>query len=147
MSNSNKNTKSAEMKDRLRIALEMNDKKPIDLVNALGIPKSAISQYLSGKSKKMDSDRFYSICAYLNVSEGWLMGFDVPIERPVDKKTEEEEKDIIADAMDRMEKDKELFATVERLMYDKEFFEVVKLLGNLKKEKLNAVKELLQSSS
>ena len=63
MSNSNKNTKSAEMKDRLRIALEMNDKKPIDLVNALGIPKSAISQYLSGKSKKMDSDRFYSICA------------------------------------------------------------------------------------
>lgn len=142
MNNSNKNTKSAEMKDRLRIALEMNDKKPIDLVTALGIPKSAISQYLSGKSKKMDSDRFYSICAYLNVSEGWLMGFDVPIERPVDKKTEEEN-DIIADVIDKMEKNKEFFATVERLMYDKEFFEVVKLLGNLKKEKFNAVKELL----
>ena len=71
----------AELKTRLQTAMDMNNKKSVDIVNDLGIPKSAISQYLSGKSKDMDSRRLYKICSYLNVSEAWMMGFDVPMER------------------------------------------------------------------
>lgn len=70
-------TKST-LKDRLKEALEMREKKSVDLVRDLKIPKSAISQYLSGKSQNMDSERLYKICNYLNVSEPWLLGYDVP---------------------------------------------------------------------
>lgn len=70
-----------ELKDRLQIALDLKEKKPADLSKDLKIPKAAISQYLSGKTKKMDAKRIYSIAKYLNVSDAWLMGFDVPMER------------------------------------------------------------------
>jgi transcriptional regulator with XRE-family HTH domain len=70
-----------EMKYRLQIALDRADKKAVDLSKALNIPKSAISQYLSGRSKSMPSDRLYLIAEYLDVDEAWLMGFDVPMER------------------------------------------------------------------
>ena len=79
----------AEIKDRLQEALNIREKKAIDLSKDLGIPKSAISQYLSGKSKNMPSERIYKISKYLGVSEAWLMGFDVPMER-VEKQDKEE---------------------------------------------------------
>lgn len=74
-------SKQAEMKDRLRYALDMREKKAVDLARDLKIPKSAISQYLSGNRTIKDSKRLYIIAEYLNVSEAWLMGFDVPMER------------------------------------------------------------------
>ena len=75
----------AEMKDRLRVALDLREKKAVDLARDLKIPKSAISQYLSGYRTIKDSKRLYIIAEYLNVSEAWLMGFDVPIERHIAK--------------------------------------------------------------
>ena len=77
--------KKAELKDRLQEALYVREKKAVDLVRDLKIPKSAVSQYLSGKSQNMDSERLYSICKYLNVSEPWMLGFDVPMERHLQK--------------------------------------------------------------
>lgn len=76
----------AELKDRLQLALDLNEKKPIDLANALNIAKSSISMYLSGDRTIKDSKRIYAIAKYLNVSEAWLMGYDVPMERPDEKK-------------------------------------------------------------
>lgn len=70
-----------ELKNRLQFALDLREKKASDLSKDLNIPKSAISQYLSGKSQKMDSKRLYSICNYLDVSEPWMLGFDVPMEK------------------------------------------------------------------
>ena len=71
----------AELKDRLKIALDLREKKAVDLTKDLGIPKSAISQYLSGNRTIKDSKRLYIVAEYLDVSEAWLMGFDVPMER------------------------------------------------------------------
>ena len=68
----------AELKDRLRDALNLREKKAVDLVKDLGIPKSAVSQYLSGKSQKMDSDRLYSICQYLKSSDAGTKDFGMP---------------------------------------------------------------------
>ena len=70
-----------ELKDRLRKALELREKKAIDLSRDLNIPKSAISQYLSGYRTIKDSRRLYVIAEYLDVAEAWLMGFDVPMDR------------------------------------------------------------------
>jgi transcriptional regulator with XRE-family HTH domain len=69
------------LKYRLYEAMAAKGKKAVDLTRDLQIPKSAISQYLSGKSQKMDSERLYKIAHYLDVSEPWLLGFDVPMER------------------------------------------------------------------
>ena len=66
------------LKDRLNETLALRGKKAVDLMKDLDIPKSAVSQYLSGKSQNMDADRLQKIAVYLDVSEAWLMGFDVP---------------------------------------------------------------------
>lgn len=89
------NEKKAELKDRLKEALYIREKKAADLVKDLQIPKSAISQYLSGKSQNMDSKRLYSICKYLDVSEPWMLGFDVPMDRKTQKNNDTALNDIV----------------------------------------------------
>ena len=74
------NSKSS-LKSRLYEAMTIRGKKAVDLTRDLDIPKSAVSQYLSGKSQNMDSARLYAIAKYLDVSEPWLLGYDVPMER------------------------------------------------------------------
>ena len=49
--------------------VNLREKKAADLANDLEIPKSALSQYLSGKSKNMDSVRMYRLCVYMDVNE------------------------------------------------------------------------------
>lgn len=117
----------AELKDRLQEALSIREKKAVDLVRDLKIPKSAISQYLSGKSQKMDSERLYAICKYLDVSEPWMMGYDVSIERNMEKKN-----NAISDI-------------VIRLRTDEDFLYLVESLGKLDAEKLNAFKQLVST--
>lgn len=68
------------LKDRLYEAMAIRGKKAVDLTRDLNIPKSAVSQYLSGKSQKMDSVRLYAIAKYLDVDEPWLLGYDVPMQ-------------------------------------------------------------------
>jgi transcriptional regulator with XRE-family HTH domain len=75
------------LKDRLYEAMATRGKKAVDLTRDLDIPKSAISQYLSGKSQKMDSARLYAIAHYLDVDEPWLLGYDVPMKKAETKET------------------------------------------------------------
>ena len=65
---------------RLRMALEMNNLTQAELCEKTKIPKSAISQYLSGEFKPKQN-RTHLIAKTLNVSEAWLMGYDVDIKR------------------------------------------------------------------
>lgn len=73
-----------ELKNRLRSALNLRNMKAIELSEKTGIPKSAISQYMSGYAKPKQ-DRIYLLARALNVSEAWLMGYDVPMERTSSK--------------------------------------------------------------
>ena len=66
--------------NRLKIALNLKKMKPIDLANKTGINKSLISNYLSG-AFKAKQDKVNIIAETLDVSEGWLMGYDVSMER------------------------------------------------------------------
>ena len=71
-----------KFKDRLQQALLTANLKAIDLSISAKIPKSSISQYLSGYVVPK-SDRMYKIAKILNVNPVWLMGYDVPmIEEP-----------------------------------------------------------------
>lgn len=79
---------------RLAIALSIRNMKQIDLCASTGIPKSAMSQYIKG-SFEPKQDRIFLMAKALNVSEAWLMGYDVPMEKeksPTEEKLTDGEK-------------------------------------------------------
>ena len=65
---------------RIKKALKIKGMKQAELCKLADIPKSSLSQYLSGDFEPKQ-DRLYKMALALNVSEAWLMGFDVPMER------------------------------------------------------------------
>lgn len=65
---------------RIAKALSLRNMKQSELCQITKIPKSAISQYLSGAFEPKQ-DRLHIIANALDVSPVWLMGFDVPMER------------------------------------------------------------------
>ena len=65
---------------RLRQAMDLKGFKASELSERAGIPKSAISQYLSGLYEAKQKNIF-KLANVLDVSEGWLMGLDVPMEK------------------------------------------------------------------
>lgn len=76
--------------DRIKEALTIKGIKQSDLCRLTGIPKSAISQYVSGAFEPKQ-DRIYLLSKALNVSEAWLMGLDVPMERQIIKESPSED--------------------------------------------------------
>lgn len=66
--------------NRLKKALDYNNMRPVDLANKTKISKALISNYLKG-SYKAKQDKLYIIAEALNVSEAWLMGYDVDMDR------------------------------------------------------------------
>ena len=71
-------------KDRLRQAMKLSGLKAADVCKKTGIPKSAMSYYLSGRSEPK-ADRLYLLCQALDVSEAWMLGYDVEMERVLDE--------------------------------------------------------------
>ena len=122
-----KNEKRVDIKDRLREALSIRKMKAVDLVEASGVPKSAISFYLAGKSKPK-ADRLYTIAQVLDVSEAWLLGYDVPMERSQEAK-----------------KNDQLVTLVAKMRKDPEFFEVVSMLAGLKPAEYESIKNILSA--
>ena len=68
----------SEIKDRIIEALKYNRMSAKELSDKTGIPKSSISQYMSGYAKPKQ-DRIYLIAKALHVDEAWLIGYDVPM--------------------------------------------------------------------
>ena len=124
---SNENIKRAELKDRLDEALRLRNIKPVELSEKVGIPKSMVSYYLSGKTKPK-ADRVYDIAKFLNVNEAWLMGYDVPRER-----------------MPEQKKNDDLVKVIARLRNDPEFFDVVSKLGELPDGEYDSIKQLISA--
>ena len=97
--------------ERIKKALYIKGMKQSDLCRLTQIPKSALSQYISGAFEPKQ-DRIYLMAQALNVNETWLMGLDVPMERqakknsPSESNLTEEEK-IILDLFRRVPVDKQ----------------------------------------
>ena len=68
-----------EFANRLEKAMQIRNMKASELSEKAHIPKSAISQYLSGLYEAKQKSIF-KLANVLNVSEAWLMGLDVPME-------------------------------------------------------------------
>lgn len=70
----------ATFSERLKIAMNIRRMKQVELCAATGIPKSAMSQYLSGAFEPKQT-RLWKLAKALDVQEAWLLGYDVPMER------------------------------------------------------------------
>lgn len=75
--------------NRISIALTIRGMRQADLCKLAKVPKSSLSLYLSG-AYEPKQDRIYDMANALDVSEAWLMGYDVPMERQKEKKPPEE---------------------------------------------------------
>lgn len=63
---------------RIKNAMVIRDMKQADLCRITKIPKSAISEYLSG-AYEPKQDKLLLLSRALRVSPAWLMGYDVPM--------------------------------------------------------------------
>ena len=79
--------------ERIKKALTIKGMKQSDLCRITKIPKSALSQYISGAFEPKQ-DRIYLMAQALNVNETWLMGLDVPMERQDGKKYPSDKSDL-----------------------------------------------------
>ena len=66
--------------NRLNTAMRIRNIKATELSAKTGIAKSSLSEYINGKYEAKQ-DGLYLLAKALNVSEAWLMGLDVAMER------------------------------------------------------------------
>lgn len=118
-------TRTAELKDRLKEALDKKQLRAVDLTEKAGVPKSAVSFYLAGKSKPK-ADRLYKIAQALDVSETWLLGYDVPMTRTLDQK-----------------KNDQLAKLIVKLRTDADFYNTVAALAELNEKQYRGVQQLI----
>ena len=80
---------------RIARALSIRGMKQSELCEKTKIPKSAISQYISGAFEPKQ-DRIFLISQALNVDPVWLMGYDVPMEKNEEPETKKDSPDKVA---------------------------------------------------
>ncbi len=66
--------------DRLKEAMSIRYLRQSDVARLTGIDKSLISNYIKG-TYQARQDNLHTLALALDVSEAWLMGYDVPMER------------------------------------------------------------------
>ena len=112
-----------EFKDRLKKAMDSRNMKAVDLCEKTKIPKGAISYYLAGKSTPK-ADRLYLLCKALDVSEAWMLGYNVAMEKTQAQKNN----DTIADVIAKAKTDDTFSKLLDSLVNNEEFLNAVKSL-------------------
>lgn len=115
--------------ERLRTVMNARGMKQIDLVRDSGLPKGAISLYVSGKVNPKQA-AIEKISKTLDVNALWLMGYDVPMTVEVDPEAVRNQ--AIADIALRMQT-------------DDRYRDVVIRLDKLDRKKLDAVAAIVES--
>ena len=120
-----------KISERLQEGMILRNLKQVDIVEKTGINKGALSSYLSGRYKPKQ-DNIYLLAKALDVSEAWLMGYDVPIERKefFSMQVSKKEKDLLVQ-----------FNTLNSSGQDKAIDYVADLADNPKYQKEDAVQE------
>ena len=80
---------SDTFKSRLIQAMELRQIKAAEFAKRTGLSKAQISQYTNGIYEAKQA-ALYKLAVALDVSEAWLMGYDVPMERLISQKSAEQ---------------------------------------------------------
>jgi len=88
---------------RLRQLMNLRGLRQADIIEAaepycknynVKLGKNSLSQYLSGRSEP-GQDKLTVLGLALGVSEAWLMGYDVPMERQITPVTDEDDRRLV----------------------------------------------------
>lgn len=124
--------------ERLQEAMDIRKKKQVDLAAETGINKSSISRYLSGEMEPKNKQT-YKLAKALDVSEQWLWGYDISIERPQNQKRS----DAISDITLRLMQDEDFLDTVKKLTDDAILYNLVEKVCSLDEDKRRSLSTLL----
>lgn len=97
--------------------MDIKNINQVDLCQRTGIPKSSMSMYLSGE-RSPRQNRLSQIAEKFNISEAWLMGYDVPMERTDSLSDETLSQKDKRDILDIMSSTKAELLSQEGLMFD-----------------------------
>lgn len=84
----------AEIKNRLSEALSLRSMRQVDLAERTGLTQSQINSWKRNRWQPKQ-EALYKMAKVLDVSELWLAGYDVPMERPVEQKKMDDLAEII----------------------------------------------------
>ena len=119
----------ATVSQRLRIAVEKSGKTQAEIVRETGINKASLSRYLKGAYAPKPT-ALYKLALALDVSDMWLEGYDVPMERSRKQK----EIDFKNNLYKQISQDMDLLRTISQYY-------------NLPDEKKKIVRDLVESLS
>ena len=105
-----------ERKNRIREALSIRGIKQVELAEKTGIAKGTINNWLNNRYQPRQKSLMI-LAKALDVSEMWLAGYDVPMERPVAQKKSDELTQLIFEIKED-EDLKDLFSSICSLSDD-----------------------------
>lgn len=115
----------ASIKDRLKQAMEYRNMSAADLCKKGPFAKATVSYWLSGRNEP-NNEKLYLLGKILDVSEAWLLGYDVEMAR------------------DPAQKDMDELAELSmRIKKDPEFRALVMHINRLNSDQLESIKNLL----
>lgn len=115
-----------ERKNRISEALNLSGMKKIELSEKTGIHKATISNWINQKYQPKQKSLLL-MAKVLDVSEIWLAGYDVPMERPIEQK----KMDQLADSILKIRSDKRYNDIVSKIiMLDDDQLSIVENLLN-----------------
>lgn len=114
-----------EKRNRVSEALSIRGMKAAELVERSGVSKSAISGYTLQKWQPKQKP-LLAMAKVLDVSEMWLAGFNVPMERPFEQK-----------------KADEIILVTQRLRSNEKFFNLVKNLSTLNEDHFSLIENMV----
>ena len=116
-----------ERKNRIREALSVRNMRQVELAEKSGIPKGTINNWLNQRYQPKQKS-LMKLAKVLDVSEMWLAGYDVPMERP-----------------QAQIKNDELVQLILEIKEDKDLQELFTSIISLTKVQYNAVKSIVNS--
>ena len=121
--------KVSTISERLQIAMDKRKIKQIDLARVADVNQGALSRYLKG-SYEPKSTTIYKLALALDVSDMWLEGYDVPMERSKKQK----EIDFKNNLYKKIAQDMDLLKTISQYY-------------NLSEEKQKTIRDLVDQMS
>ena len=121
--------KVSTISERLQIAMDKKKIKQIDLARVADVNQGALSRYLKG-SYEPKSATIYKLALALDVSDMWLEGYDVPMERSQKQK----EIDFKNNLYKKIAQDMDLLKTISQYY-------------NLPEEKQKTIRDLVDQMS
>ena len=121
--------KVSTISERLQIAMDKRKIKQIDLARVADVNQGALSRYLKG-SYEPKSATIYKLALALDVSDMWLEGYDVPMERSQKQK--------------KIDFKNNLY---KKIASDMDLLKTISQYYNLPKEKQKTIRDLVDQMS